>query len=80
MAKFSIWAVVRRNPDGQYRVRVRAMPLHDRGGLMAQDDLSEIAPDLAQATALRDRFIGALRMKVIARGGTIESVDATIDT
>ena len=79
MNRYSVWGVIRRSPDGTFRVRVRAVPLADGVPFAAGDELSDKAGDFVAATRLRDKLTEDIKARLVARGDLISSVDSTFE-
>ena len=79
MNRFSVWGLVRRIPDGRYRVRVRAIPLADGVPLASGDELTVVVNDAAEATAHRDEMASRLKRLITKRGDHVASVDLTFE-
>ena len=79
MKRFSIWGLVRRIPDGNYRVRVRGIALADGVPLESDDELTELVEDLEVAIARRDELAATLKRRIVERGDEVVSIDATFE-
>jgi len=77
--RFSIWGLVRRIPDGNYRVRVRGIALADGVPLESDDELTELVEDLEVAIARRDELAATLKRRIVERGDEVVSIDATFE-
>ena len=79
MNRFCVWGLVRRIPDGRYRVRVRAIPLADGVPFESGDELSDIVGEVAEATGRRDEMASKLKRLITQRGDQVASVDLTFE-
>ena len=79
MNRFCVWGLVRRIPDGRYRVRVRAIPLADGIPFESSDELTDIVGEVAEATGRRDEMASRLKRLITQRGDHVASVDLTFE-
>ena len=79
MMRFSVWGLVRRIPDGNYRVRVRGIPLADGVPFESDDELTELAEVLEVAIRRRDELAATLKRRIEERGDEVVSIDATFE-
>lgn len=79
MNRYSIWGLIRRTPDGTFRVRVRAIPLQDGVPFASGDELTEVAPDFVLATLRRDEMIEVLKTRLTQRGDKVASIDSSFE-
>ncbi len=79
MNRFCVWGLVRRIPDGRYRVRVRAIPLADGIPFDSADELTVIVAEVGEATGRRDEMASKLKRLIMLRGDQVASVDLTFE-
>lgn len=79
MENFAIWAVIKRVPDGKYRVRVKSIPVGDQGMFVARDELGDTCGTFVAATERRDQLVSQVKRRIFDRGDGVASVDSTFE-